>query len=206
MLAANGVGGLLGQVRLSRSDAVVGGTVGLAVIGLLYLTVASTISRQWFRNRAGAASMAIGGLDFNMGHTVASHDHLPFQILSQRIGADGLVAVVEGQGPGRAIVVSNQYILGSSSIVISARQTTCRYFCTPHRVGWVLSGLQGITWRCRTASGVGGDFRSRDFKVWFKPRGLFPGIQQRRCPGARARILIEDGRTLVSASLTALMY
>lgn len=208
LLAANGVGGLLGAEFAYRGLMPwLGVHVGLAVIGLLYLTVASTISRQWFPKSGWRfASMAIGGLVTLIWVTQLPHmnPNLPFQILSQRIGADGLVAVVEGQGPGRAIVVSNQYILGSSSDrYTQARQAHLPLLLhpAPRRVGFI--GLAtGIT--------PGGAVQHPELEEIFvaeiskgvvqAARDYFQEYNNGVAQEPRARILIEDGRTLVSAS------
>lgn len=119
LLVANGVGGLLGAEFAYRGLLPAFGVhVSLGLIGLLYLSVASWLSRYWFPKsgwRVVTLTFGIVVTAFWSTRLPQMNPNLPFTILRQSVGADGLVAVIEGEGPGRAIVVSNQYILGSSS-------------------------------------------------------------------------------------------
>lgn len=208
LLAANGIGGLIGAEFAYRFLMPWFGVhVGLAIIGLLYLAVSTWIAGIWFP-KAGwrAVSLAVGTVVTVMGVTQLPHmnPNLPFQILSQRIGADGLVAVIEGQGPGRAIVVSNQYILGSSSDrYTQARQAHLALLLhpDPRRVGFI--GLAtGIT--------PGGAVQHTELEDIFvseiskgvvgAARDYFQEYNGGVFQDPRARIVVEDGRTLVAAS------
>jgi len=208
LLVWNGVGGLAGAEFAYRVLLPTFGVhVSLASIGLLYLAVSTWITQRWFPSSGWRfVSLAFGVFVTLIWGTRLPHmnPNLPFQILSQRVGADGLVAVVDGKGPGRAIVVSNQYILGSSSGRFAHRRQAhlpLLLHPAPRKVGFI--GLAtGIT-----PGGAIGHREVEEIIVAEISRGVvraardyFQDYNDGLFEDPRSRILIEDGRTLVAAS------
>lgn len=208
LLVANGIGGLVGAEFAYRGLMPWFGVhVSLATIGLLYLATSALLARQWLPSSGWrVTSLGFGLLVTLIWGTRLPHmnPNLPFKILSESVGADGLVAVVDGEGPGRAIVVSNQYILGSSSgQYVQRRQAHLPLLLhpAPRSVGFI--GLAtGIT--------PGGAIRHREveeivvaeisWSVVRAARDYLKDYNDGVFQDPRTRILVEDGRTLVAAS------
>lgn len=208
LLFANGVGGLLGAEFAYRGLLPAFGVhVSLGVIGLIFLVVSAWLTKQWFP-KAGLRiiSLVFGILLITIWGTRLPHmnPNLPFTILRESIGADGLVAVIEGEGPGRAIVVSNQYILGSSSGQFNqARQAHIPLLLhpAPRTVGFI--GLAtGIT--------PGGAVQHSNLEeivvaeiskgVIRAARDYFDPYNEGLFQDSRTRVFAADGRILVSAN------
>ncbi len=124
LLAFNGLGGLLGAEIAYRVLLPSGGVhTSMGVIGVGYLALAiyaaHRIGPRWAPSPWVFAGMSLIGIAVVNGYLPKLpqiNPYLGFKVLSQRVGADGLVAVVEGEGFGRGILVSNQYMLGSTGV------------------------------------------------------------------------------------------
>jgi spermidine synthase len=211
LLAANGIGGLLGAelaYRLLMPLAGVHG--GLALVGLGYLSAAALVVYRtqprpvhplWV---TGAAILGIALFSGKVIGLPQINPFLPFDILSERVGADGLVAVVEGEGPGRAILVSNQYILGSTSGAARNRRQAhlpLMLHGNPEAVGFVglATGITpGAALRHSTVRTVSVAEISRS--VVDAADQYFDQSNDSVTRSDRVRLAVVDGRTLVAAS------
>lgn len=212
LLAVNGIGGVLGAELAYRILMPLSGVhSAIALVGVGYVLLAAFVSSRLQGVEVPSPITLIGLALIGLGVTTnyvsrlpQMNPYLPFKILSERLGADGLVAVVEGEGPGRGILVANQYMLGSTAGQHGERRQAhlpLVLHAQPHRVGFI--GLAtGITpgaalrhdvvqdvWVAEISAGVV-DAATRFFSDYND------GVTGDR----RAKVVVEDGRTLVAAS------
>jgi spermidine synthase len=126
LLAVNGFGGVLGAEFAYRVlMPTIGVYPGIAVIGVLYVIAAFGVTVTSARTStaplrpavrwmpAVAAVVIMAGALANSGYGVFSA--LPDGVLYQRSGREGTVVVLDNPRMGRAILVNNRYLLGTSS-------------------------------------------------------------------------------------------
>jgi spermidine synthase len=123
LLAVNGLGGLLGaEITYRWLLPKLGVYQSLGVVGLIYVVFAvgfllwRSVSRSALSIGVTAVSFVlVAGLLFgklpNIPHVNAN---MGFKLLEEKNGREGHLAVIEHEGMGRAIMMSNQYVLGSS--------------------------------------------------------------------------------------------
>lgn len=125
LLAVNGVGGFLGAELAQRwllpTFGVHGGTgmiglgYGVAAIGVAVLARSGGGRLAWkIPAVAGMAGMAVTWAWLRPLPMV--NPHMGLRVLEHRAGRDGTLAVVEHERFGRALLVANQYLLGSSGV------------------------------------------------------------------------------------------
>jgi spermidine synthase len=121
LLAANGLGGLLGAELTYRAVAPATGIhAGMGSVAVLY----GVASLTWvlFRGprRAGTLTPSVAVTVLAVGLTLGPLSQLPqlnwrgVEILDEQTGREGTVAVVDSEDMGRRIVMSNQYVLGGT--------------------------------------------------------------------------------------------
>jgi len=125
LIALNGVGGVLGAEAAYRlilpafgvhgGLAVVGGLYTLAALGLCLGTLREQPNPSIALARLAGAVLVVGSLGFGW---IAKLPHmnpfLNFEIVDQQFGREGAVAVVEREDSDRGILLSNQYMLGTT--------------------------------------------------------------------------------------------
>lgn len=124
LLAFNGVGGFVGAEIANRwmipafgvhTTVGVVGTLYVAIAVILLLPVPGLRSRTVIAPAAIAASLTAVTL-FATARLPHINPHLGFRLVEEFFGRDGPVAVVEHERIGRAILMSNQYVLGGTNV------------------------------------------------------------------------------------------
>ncbi|MGB0579580.1 MAG: spermidine synthase, partial [Limisphaerales bacterium] len=123
LLAVNGLGGLLGAeitYRWLLPRLGVYQTLGVVGLGYVIFAVAFLVRRAASRTGVSIGFTAITALTViglmtgklpNIPHVNAN---MGFRVIEEKNGREGHLAVVKHSGMGRAIMMSNQYVLGSS--------------------------------------------------------------------------------------------
>lgn len=120
ILAANGLGGFLGAECAYRVFMPAWGMHGtLAVCAALYALFAVASTPRGRAPAAGAtalAALAIVILAFvPVSKLPTVNPHVPVRVLHSEAGREGSLAVIESPATGRAMLLQNQYMLGSTS-------------------------------------------------------------------------------------------
>ena len=210
LLAVNGLGGLIGAECCHRLLLPMCGVhLALGIIGAGYGLTALVLSlrgnRRAFFLPAGACIVVALLTMFVLRGLPTVNPRAGFRVVDQQTGREGTVAVVESEHAGRAILLSNQYLLGGTVARWNQeRQALLPLLLhpAPRRMGFiglatgitpgaVLAdpGLEKITavelspLVVRAADTFFGDFNA--------------GITR---PNPRAQVVIEDGRTFFAAS------
>jgi len=212
LLAVNGIGGLIGAecaYRLLLPG--LGVHTGLAAVGIAYLGLAILVAFKLDTDQApspitivGLLLVALAVTNSHVSKLPQMNPFLPLEVLSVRVGADGLVAVVEGEGPGRGILVSNQYMLGSTaSQRAEERQAHLPMILhpNPRQVGFIGlatgitpgAALQHHSVESVLVAEISAGVRDAADQFFSESNG---GITR----DVRARVVVEDGRTLVAAA------
>lgn len=122
LLAVNGAGGFLGaEVGYRILMPQVGLYPSIGVIAVAYCFVAIFLLLRGFWRGSNRSVGLSGAVAIVCLWIVVSYfpalptlnPHLGWKVLEQRSGPEGTIAVVEGRGLERGILVSNQYLLGS---------------------------------------------------------------------------------------------
>lgn len=209
MLAANGVGGLLGaELTLQFVMPMAGPFAGLGGLGLVYMVAGWLFLPQSKSTFFKAGSLAAIGLAF-----VVTRQLLPSlptvnpafapHVVSETHGREGSVVVVEKPGLGKAILLQNQYILGSSSAVAEQeRQAHIPLLLHPNpaRVGFIGAGT-GISPGAALAHRAVRELRTAEISraVTRAAKEWFAEENRNWLSDPRSRVVVEDGRTWVAA-------
>jgi len=149
LLAVNGVGGLLGAelAQLVLLPAF-GPYVALAAVGALYALAGLAVAvRAGGGARTAALPIACSAAVLALAATALPglptvNEHMGFEVIEVRSGRHGTLAVVEQGDMGRAMVVNNQYVLGSTAAAADqARQTHLPLLLHPAPSSVALIGL-----------------------------------------------------------------
>ncbi len=124
LLAANGVGGILGAELTNLAVLPLFGIyAGFAAVGALYAAAAVLVLRPWNKPTALRTAFALGVLAIPIALGSALLPKIPYlnpramegtEVLDTRFGREGVLMVADSPSRGRGIVVNNQYLLGSS--------------------------------------------------------------------------------------------
>ena len=214
LLAANGMGGLIGAELANR---LLLGRCGLhgsfGVIGLAYgaAAVALAVARRRSQSMTDGLAWPVAAVILTGWVAVAwlprvplVNPHVGFEVLSARAGPDGTVAVVRQPGLGRGILVANQYLLGSSGARwTEERQAHLPLVLHPRPREVLMIGVAtGIT----PGAALAHERVERVTAVEISPLvaaaadGFFADENRKLFSDPRARVVIEDGRTLVAAA------
>jgi len=121
LLAANGLGGLLGaELTYRLLLPAFGPHLGVGAIGVVYLAAAAVFfivrARGWLDALvpAGLPLLAAAIVVARVERLPLVNPYLGFTVVEHRSGREGTVAVVERDDYGRALLMSNQYTLGGT--------------------------------------------------------------------------------------------
>ncbi|MCC5835762.1 MAG: hypothetical protein JJU20_13605 [Opitutales bacterium] len=122
LLAINGIGGFLGAELAYRYLLPILNPYGtLIAIGVFYLLPVAWIWNLGRKKRSGwrvfvtaATGIAILAIAPAAMRLPLMNPHAPFTVLHSESGRSGTLAVIEGPGLGRGILLHNQYLLGST--------------------------------------------------------------------------------------------
>lgn len=212
LLAVNGVGGLVGAELAYRFLLPTFGIhTGLGVVAVAYLALAAVVAAL-SDELPLPSPWSLGGLTLVSAAFVSGYvtrlpqinPYLGFEVLSERVSADGLVSVVEGPGFGRGILVSNQYMLGSVGVRYDQqRQAHLPLMLHPDPrqaafIGLATGITPGAALRHEAVDHVTVAEISRE--VVRAADRFFLEHNEGVTRSDRASIRIEDGRTFVAAS------
>ncbi len=213
LLAVNGLGGLIGaEAAYHIILPAFGVHAGIGMIALGYGVVATfvaihrgIVAHTWrLPVTCVTCTLAVGifcGL--YLQHLPHLNPHLKVRTIAELRGRDGILAVIEGKKIGRAIIASNQYILGSTSVRYDQeRQAHIPLLLhpNPQQVGFI--GLAtGITPGAALQHGAveqitAVELSSLVVKAADEHFGKFNHEVTRK---PRVRVVIEDGRTFMAA-------
>jgi spermidine synthase len=211
LLAANGIGGLLGAefaYRLLLPS--LGVNSSIAALGLLYLGsgwLVSQMRQDWEGDRMGRWMAALcGGVIVTWGWVAQLPEvnpYLGFKVVHQQAGAEGSLAIVERADFGRAILVSNQYLLGSTGAMADQRRQThlpLLLHPAPKNVAFV--GLAtGITPGAALQDPVVDQVTAVEISrsVVHVAQAYFAAENLGIVDHPRARVIVEDGRTYIAS-------
>ena len=213
LLAANGLGGLLGaEIAYRVLLPLFGPHQGLGVIGFVYLIAAwicapSITKPAWLWTIRFAMALIIGLLLFVLPRLHTVHPSLVPGLVAEQHGREGSLAIIDDPRMGRAMVLQNQYVLGATAASAeAARQAHIPLLLHPAPRHVAFIGLAtGIT--------AGGALMHEAVEtieaveishVVTRAAGeWFTDYNQGVMKDDRARIVVEDGRTWLAAHADA---
>ncbi len=209
LLAVNGLGGLIGaeltyRVLLPQ----LGPHAAIGMLGVGYLVIGGGLA-VWQRRRLpslallGGAAAAVVAVVAWVWPMPTINPHLNFTVVEHRTGREGSVAVIEKDGFGRAILLSNQYMLGGTEARWDQERQALLPLALhprPAQVGFIgvatgitpgaaidVPGVEDIT--MIELSPIVADFAQRHFADFNH------GVVGRD----RVRMIVDDGRTAIAA-------
>ena len=215
LLAANGVGGILGA---ELTDLIVlpqlGIYAGFAAVGVLYALAVPLVLRPWAERSTPnlIASGVVVIATLCVGATLSSSiPYLNPQVAKvykyndsdTRFGREGVLLIIENEQQGRGILVNNQYVLGDTGFARDERREVLLPMLLhpqPKRVGCI--GLAtGIS------AGAALDYSAESKLTAVELSRLvteaaaqhFSEFNGGLADNPRAQVVIEDGRTYLSA-------
>jgi len=208
MLAANGLGAWLGaELMYQVILPAFGPCSALGLLGMLYLAGA------WIylpRNHMGTATAALSGTagTFLMlwvlpGLPLVNPAFLPM-LVEQAHGREGSVAILEGEPFGRAILVSNQYFLGSSAAATVHQRMghlPLLLHPNPEKTAFIGVATGATPGAAVSQSGVKSiEAAEIAATVAAAAEQWFENENHGLMSHPKARVVIEDGRTWIAAS------
>ena len=213
LLAINGVAGWLGaevayrvlmpSAGLYPAFAAVGAGLALAAAAAALLREGRDGVSAAF-GAAAAACFALWCGTGTLGRLPTVSPRLGFEVLDERIDREGAVAVVAHPSFGRAILVSNQYLLGSTSAAADQRRQAhlpLLLHPAPERVAFV-----GVATGITPGAALDHSAVRRVTAVELSPavveaaRDHFAAENGGLVGDPRADVVTEDGRTYLAAS------
>ena len=215
LLAANGVGGILGA---ELTDLLVlphfGVYSGFAVVAGLYAIAALLLLRPWadFGVAKGLASSIVAVAPLGLWNAASARlpylnprvaERYVYDENLTRIGREGVLLIVEHDENGRGILVNNQYLLGDTGFARDERREVLlpmllhpepgRVCCVGLATGISAGAALDYSDECELTAI---EISSLVAEAAAKHFGDFNG---RLSESPRARVIVEDGRTCVSA-------
>ena len=186
----------------------IGGLYALLGLGLAWTTILGPGRTRpapgcWLQPLGAVGFVAVVGLG-PVARLPHINPYLKVDVLDERFGREGAVAVIEGSGLGKAILVSNQYILGSTrGRWEQERQAHLPLLLHPDPRSAAFIGLAtGMTPgaalehpRVESITAV----ELSPLVVRAADR-FFADSNHAITRNRRARVVVEDGRTLIAAS------
>ena len=210
LLATNGIGGWIGtELAYGVILPWVGPFTGLGLIGLLYM-IAAWVLQPTATKAVGDLWMIRIGIALALGLFWFVHPSLPTvhpqfvpHVLEQKQGREGSLAVIESPEMGRALLLQNQYILGSTQAAVQQeRQAHIPLLLHPHPrdvgfIGLATGSTAGAALLHEAVEAVSVAEISRT--VVQAATHWFADANRDIANHPRARIVIEDGRTWLAA-------
>lgn len=209
LLAANGAGGLIGaEIAYGALLPLLGPFAGIGLVALAYAVAAwafpggeASPLQEW----SVRGSLAVALVLFVWVHPRLAAVHPSFvpALLAQHHGREGSLAVLEDERMGRAVLVQNQYFLGSSAA--TPRQEFQAHLPLllhprPERAAFI--GIAtGITPGGALAHSAVGEIHAVEISrpVARAARQWFGEFNRGVMEHPRARVIVEDGRTWIAA-------
>ncbi len=212
LLAVNGLGGWIGaEFAMNVLMPAFGPYRGLGVVALVMATLGLAIAAMISQERGRRILAALGAIGLITGIFVGFLGRIPvispdlgFRIVDQRLNREGAVSVVEQESFGRAFLVSNQYLLGSTRATPDQRRQALLPLVlhpAPRAVAFIgvatgitpgaaldVPGVEAIT------------AMELSHSVADMAREYFAEENGRLLEDPRTSLVIEDGRTLVAAA------
>ncbi len=211
LLAANGLGGLLGsEVCNWIIVPTVGTYAGFFVVALMFAGLVAWVSRT-FAYRLGYLLFVLSTVFATVGFVFSSRlpyisprSTKPYKIEATQFGQDGVLLVVQDSTGSRGMIIDNQYLLGSSNAAVPERrqlilpwllhpaaQHVC---CIGFATGISAGGLEKLpSPPAVTAIEISAMVASA-------AREQFNDENQRFLERPENRLIVEDGRTFIAAS------
>lgn len=215
LLAVNGLGGLIGAETVYRwLLPSVGVYVSVGVVGLLYLVLAvawTGLSRKKLlcpRSLGLVAALGAVTIAFvSLRLLPVVNPNIGLKLLDIRFGREGNLAVVEHEDFGRGLLLSNQYLLGSSNVRYDQeRQAHIPLILHPEPKKVCFIGLAtGITPSAALQHSMVEtiDIVELSSMVVSAAEKHFETYNADVVNSARVRVAVEDGRTFISAQRSA---
>jgi len=212
LLAINGLGGWIGaEFAVIVLMPTFGLYRGLGVVGIVMATLGLVLAAVRIEERGSRSLAAMGALVLiagvtwgPLGNLPLINPHLGFQVVDHRLNREGVVSVVEHESFGRAFLVSNQYLLGSTQATPDQRRQALMPLVLhpkPSQVAFIgvatgitpsaaldVEGVDAIT--AMEISHSVADMASEHFAI--ENGGILED--------PRTSLVIEDGRTLLTAA------
>ena len=214
LLAANGVGGILGAELAQLVILPTWGIYqGFAVVGVLYALGFALLMTPWHRPSVlrWAAACAVIAIPIALGGWLQSRipylsprTTVQYRELAREFGRDGVLLVVESPSRGRGILLNNQYLLGSSGSVRDERREVllplllhaqpAEVCCIGVATGISAGAALDYSETCQLTAVEISSLVSRTAEKHFSEfnRDLYKH--------PRAQVVVEDGRTYIAAS------
>lgn len=210
LLCCNGIGGLLGaELGLNVLLPSFGPYAALGVIALGYAGVAAALALGMRRPRTALAALLAQLVVLwltieRLPRLPTVNPHLGFEVVEVRSDADGTLAVVEHERSGRALVLNNQYVLGSEKARYDQERQghlPLLLHAAPKRVGFI--GLATGS----TASASLAHESVEAVEVFELSRAVvdaarrhFSNLNQDVIAHPKVNIIVEDGRTYLAST------
>ena len=210
LLAWNGLGALLGAELTYRVLLPAAGLhAAFGWVAVAYAVAAVGVALR-FRVRAGAAVAAVAAVTCvwiavpRLAGLPVVNPHVGFETHEVLAGREGVVAVVEQEAMGRGILLSNQYLLGSTSARWNQERQAhlpLMLHPEPKRVGF-LGVATGSTPAAALSHVAVGEMDAVEISplVVETARRHFADLNAPLFADPRARVVVEDGRTWFAAS------
>lgn len=214
LLAANGVGGILGAELTQLVILPTWGIYqGFAVVGVLYASGCVVILAPWQRPTflklttacvAVAIPVILGGWRLSRVPYLSPRTTVPYEVLATEFGRDGVLLVVDSHSRGQGILLNNQYLLGSSGSVRDER----REVLLPLLLHPKPSDVCCVGVATGISAGAALDYPETAHLVAVEISSLvaraaeahFGEFNRELFENPKAQVVIEDGRTYIAAT------
>lgn len=215
LLAANGVGGLVGAEAAYRVLLpALGPHVALGAVGCMYCAAAvgvvlarlnsASLPTTFKAYPIAVTAVSLGLVVLALPELPTINPHLGFEVVAESSDRQGTLAVVDHPHLGRAMVVNNQYVLGSTAAQADQERQThipLLLHAKPERVALIglATGVSaGASLLHEPVRGV--EVLELSHAVIDAADRYFAGANRGVVEDSRARVLEEDGRTYINAS------
>lgn len=213
VLAVNGIGGLFGAEVAYRLLLPLSGVhygIGLIAVSYSLLSIpfllSKNINRNWI-SRIMPISLVIFTILFveiEVKHLPHVDPKLPFKVLAEKHGREGNLAVIEHKDIGRGILMSNQYLLGSTTVRYDQeRQAHLPIILNgnPRKVGFIGHATGITSGAALLHDGIESIVSVEIASIVVEAATEFFGEYNNQiASNSLARIVVEDGRTYFAAS------
>ncbi len=215
LLACNGAGGFLGaEIVGFQLMSWLGVHLALAALGAVYSSLATALAlltpasapakRKLLRTGSLTSLLVVFVLAATL---VRSLPHmspgLPYQLLDETYGREGVLSVIEGEETGRSLLLSNQYVLGGTSVRWDQERQAhipLMLHRAPREVAF-LGLATGITPGAALDHSAVESVTAIEISplVASAARAWFGEFNHHVSTQTRARVVVEDGRTYLAS-------